>query len=96
MVLLIHHFRVSIRTLGIVAGEWHNNHHLYPSSARSGFLKHQVDLAFYYIKGMSLLGAVSHYHDSKPLFLQQYHAPYREQKESPLPEKAHKKYLNEV
>ena len=22
---------------GIVAGEWHNNHHLYPKSARSGF-----------------------------------------------------------
>src|SRR2546430_7246242 len=23
---------------GYVAGEWHNNHHLYPTSARSGFL----------------------------------------------------------
>lgn len=67
---------------GIVAGEWHNNHHLYPSSARSGFLKHQVDLAWYYIKGMSLLGAVSQYHDSKPLFLKQYHLPYTQQKDS--------------
>ncbi len=61
---------------GFVAGEWHNNHHLYPSSARSGFLKHQVDLAWYYIKFMNKLGAVSFYHDSKKLFMEQYHRPY--------------------
>ncbi|HZH65232.1 MAG TPA: fatty acid desaturase [Flavisolibacter sp.] len=68
---------------GIVAGEWHNNHHLYPSSARSGFLAHQVDLAWYYIKGMSLLGAISSYHDSKELFLKQYHLPYKQQTSPP-------------
>ena len=28
---------------GYVASEWHNNHHLYPTSARSGFLPYQVD-----------------------------------------------------
>jgi stearoyl-CoA desaturase (delta-9 desaturase) len=66
-----------------VAGEWHNNHHLYPSSARSGFLAHQVDLAWYYIKGMSLLGAISSYHDSKELFLKQYHLPYKQQTSPP-------------
>jgi stearoyl-CoA desaturase (delta-9 desaturase) len=65
---------------GIVAGEWHNNHHLFPSSARSGFLSHQVDLAWYYIKLLSLLGAVSSYRDSKELFLKQFHQPYLQKK----------------
>ena len=70
---------------GIVAGEWHNNHHLFPSSARTGFLKHQVDIAWYYIKFLSLVGAVRFYHDSKKLFLKQYHAPYiRTRKEDTL------------
>jgi sn-1 stearoyl-lipid 9-desaturase len=63
---------------GIVAGEWHNNHHLFPKSARSGFKPHQVDLAWYYIKLMSTLGAISSYHDSKKQFYQQYESPYRE------------------
>ncbi|HVF80561.1 MAG TPA: hypothetical protein VM884_01430, partial [Flavisolibacter sp.] len=57
--------------------------HLYPSSARSGFLAHQVDLAWYYIKGMSLLGAISSYHDSKAHFLKQYHLPYKQKTASP-------------
>jgi fatty-acid desaturase len=41
---------------GYVAGEWHNNHHLYPKSARSGFKPYQFDLAWCYIKMMSMLG----------------------------------------
>jgi fatty-acid desaturase len=53
---------------GYVAGEWHNNHHLYPKSARSGFKPHQLDLAWCYIKLLSLLGAVSYYRDSKKQF----------------------------
>lgn len=61
---------------GIVAGEWHNNHHLFPKSARSGFKPHQVDMAWYYIKLMNLLGAVSTYKDSKKQFYEQYHRPY--------------------
>ncbi|MDR3714954.1 MAG: fatty acid desaturase [Puia sp.] len=65
---------------GFVAGEWHNNHHLYPSSARSGFLKYQIDLAWYYIRFMNILGAVSFYHDSKKLFLEQHHGPYLKNK----------------
>ena len=73
---------------GFVAGEWHNNHHLYPSSARSGFLKHQIDFAWYYIKFMSMIGAVTDYHDSKKLFLEQYQKPYLESKKAfPLQEK---------
>lgn len=65
---------------GIVAGEWHNNHHLYPKSARSGFLPHQVDLAWCYIKLLNLLGGVTEYHDSKKKFLKEYYHPHKEAK----------------
>ncbi|REA63656.1 acyl-CoA desaturase [Dyadobacter luteus] len=61
---------------GIVAGEWHNNHHLYPKSARSGFKPYQVDLAWYYIKFLYRIGAVTSYHDSKEDFLKHHHAPF--------------------
>jgi fatty-acid desaturase len=60
---------------GFVAGEWHNNHHLFPKSARSGFKPHQIDTAFYYIKFMSMIGAVSCYKDSKEQFLKEYVRP---------------------
>ncbi len=67
---------------GIVAGEWHNNHHLYPKSARSGFKSHQVDLAWYYIKLMHWLGAVSDYTDNKEQFMRNYVLPHQ-MKETP-------------
>ena len=75
---------------GIVAGEWHNNHHLYPVSARSGFLRHQIDLAWYYIKALSVIGGVSSYHDSKKQFIQQYRKPFLDKKQACSPEKAGK------
>jgi len=53
---------------GLVAGEWHNNHHLYPKSARSGFKPFQFDMAWYYIRLMNRLGAVSKYNDCKKRF----------------------------
>lgn len=59
---------------GLFAGEWHNNHHLYPGSARAGFLPYQIDLAWIYIFCLYKLGAVSSYHDSKPEFLRKYRA----------------------
>jgi hypothetical protein len=31
---------------GTVSGEWHNNHHLYPGGARSGFFWWQLDTAW--------------------------------------------------
>jgi fatty-acid desaturase len=65
---------------GFVAGEWHNNHHLFPKSARSGFKPHQVDTAWYYIKFMSIIGAVSSYKDSKKEFYKQYYTPYVQNK----------------
>ncbi|WP_345951636.1 fatty acid desaturase [Mucilaginibacter sp. PAMB04274] len=66
---------------GIVAGEWHNNHHLYPKSARSGFLPHQVDLAWCYIRLLSLMGGVTEYHDSKKKFLKEYYHPQKKAKD---------------
>jgi fatty-acid desaturase len=61
---------------GIVAGEWHNNHHLYPSSARAGFLKYQIDFAWYYIYALYKIGGIKSYHDSKKQFDENYYAPY--------------------
>lgn len=69
---------------GYVAGEWHNNHHLFPSSARSGFLSYQLDLAWCYIWLLKTFGAVANYHDSKKTFLSQYRQPYMKQKLKPI------------
>ncbi|HEY8999830.1 MAG TPA: fatty acid desaturase [Mucilaginibacter sp.] len=60
---------------GIVAGEWHNNHHLFPKSARSGFKPMQIDLAWVYIRTMNFLGAVSSYKDNKKQFNELYYLP---------------------
>jgi stearoyl-CoA desaturase (delta-9 desaturase) len=57
---------------GLLAGEWHNNHHLYPGSARAGFLPYQLDLAWIYIYCLHKIGGVSSYHDSKKEFLKKY------------------------
>jgi fatty-acid desaturase len=59
---------------GLFTGEWHNNHHLYPGSARAGFLPYQLDLAWIYVYVMYKLGAVSSYHDSKKEFLKKYYS----------------------
>ncbi len=66
---------------GIVAGEWHNNHHLYPASARSGFLPGQIDFAWYYIWTLKLIGGVSTVRDSRKQFLETYRKPYLEEQE---------------
>ncbi len=57
---------------GILCGEWHNNHHLYPRSARSGFLPFQLDISWGYIYILFKLGAVSSYRDNKKDFLKKY------------------------
>lgn len=59
---------------GLLSGEWHNNHHLFPGSARAGFLPYQLDLAWVYIFCLSRLGMVSSYKDSKKEFLSRYAA----------------------
>lgn len=60
---------------GFFSGEWHNNHHLYPSSARAGFLRYQIDFAWIYIFSLYKLGAVSSYRDNKQDFLKKYVHP---------------------
>lgn len=43
---------------------WHNNHHYFPGSARQGFRWWEIDLTWYGLKLMALLGLV---HDLKPV-----------------------------
>ena len=59
---------------GYVAGEWHNNHHLFPRSARTGFLPYQLDGAWLFIHLLQRLGAVHHVQDDKERFLALYRA----------------------
>jgi stearoyl-CoA desaturase (delta-9 desaturase) len=67
---------------GYVAGEWHSNHHLYPGSARCGFLGYQLDLAWYFIWLWARLGAIASYRDHKADFMRDHYLPYRD--EQPL------------
>lgn len=60
---------------GIFSGEWHNNHHLYPGSARAGFLPFQLDLAWIYIFLLYKAGIVVWYRDNKKDFLRKYIHP---------------------
>ena len=60
---------------GMITGEWHNNHHLFPRSARSGFLKYQIDFAWYYIYFMYKIGAVKSYFDSRKKFISDFYHP---------------------
>ena len=46
---------------GIIAGEWHENHHDHPRAARSGFAWWQVDIPYWFIRLLNLCGAVDHY-----------------------------------
>ena len=62
---------------GLLAGEWHNNHHLFPGSARAGFLPGQLDLAWVYIYTLRKLRMVSWYKDSKKEFLKRHFAGCR-------------------
>ena len=57
---------------GLLAGEWHNNHHLFPGSARAGFLPFQFDLAWMYIYLLHQLKMVASFKDSKKEFLRKY------------------------
>jgi fatty-acid desaturase len=57
---------------GLIAGEWHNNHHLYPGSARAGFLSFQLDMPWVYIYSLHKLGMVASFKDSKKEFHKKY------------------------
>lgn len=67
---------------GYVAGEWHNNHHLYPNGARSGFLRYQLDLPWLFIKTLSSLKLVTSYRDYKEDFMEKHYLPYLNRSQS--------------
>ena len=75
---------------GIVAGEWHNNHHLFPSSVRSGFLPWQPDISFAFIRFYRMIGGVTQWRDFKGKFYERYYLPYQAAKlagqSTPTPE----------
>lgn len=60
---------------GLLSGEWHNNHHLFPNSARAGFLPYQLDTAWIYIWCLHKIGGIESYRDSKKQFLEEYVVP---------------------
>ena len=66
---------------GVVTGEWHNNHHLYPNGARAGFLPYQFDSAWWFILGLYKIGGISNYKDFKPQFYEKHVIPYQHAKE---------------
>lgn len=67
---------------GIVAGEWHNNHHLFPNGARSGFLPQQIDFPWMYVRILHFFGAVDSFRDYKKQFYEKYYLPYLESKKA--------------
>jgi stearoyl-CoA desaturase (delta-9 desaturase) len=45
----------------LTGGEgWHNNHHAYPVSARHGLAWYEIDVNYYGIRLMEILGLASH------------------------------------
>ncbi|WP_373048754.1 fatty acid desaturase [Vulgatibacter sp.] len=68
---------------GLVAGEWHNNHHLFPRSARTGFLPSQPDGAWFFIRGLEKLGLVHRVIDDRERFLALHRAHHARLVEAP-------------
>ncbi len=54
---------------GLIGGEWHNNHHMFPRSARAGFLRYQVDPPWQVIRFLRALGLVDCVIDDRERFL---------------------------
>lgn len=61
---------------GLITGEWHNNHHLYPNSASNHFLPYQLDWAWYFIRTYKWLGGITSYRNDRENFLKKYYWPY--------------------
>ncbi len=66
---------------GLVTGEWHNNHHLYPNGIRAGFLPYQWDYAWLFIVFYKWIGGIDSTRDHKAQFMARYYEPYLRQKE---------------
>jgi stearoyl-CoA desaturase (delta-9 desaturase) len=48
-------FIIAILTFG---EGWHNNHHHYPGSARQGFYWWEIDLTYYVLKFLAMIGVI--------------------------------------
>jgi fatty-acid desaturase len=59
---------VNVWWVGLLAmGEgWHNNHHAFPGSARSGLLPHEIDLSWLTLRLMKALRLVTWMNEAKP------------------------------
>ncbi|MBP6515286.1 MAG: acyl-CoA desaturase [Steroidobacteraceae bacterium] len=55
---------------------WHNNHHYYPQAARQGFYWWEIDITYYFLRGLAALGIIW---DLKPvpLVVRESHAGRR-------------------
>jgi stearoyl-CoA desaturase (delta-9 desaturase) len=67
---------VNLALAGFSAGEWHGNHHLYPRSARAGFLPWQPDISFLFVRALKGAGLVESYVDHRSDFFREYYEPY--------------------
>lgn len=67
---------------GLITGEWHNNHHLYPKGARAGFLRYQLDPAWCLIVVLDALGGIAWYRDYRQEFLAKHYQPHLVVKET--------------
>jgi len=74
---------------GMITGEWHNNHHLYPNGIRAGFLPYQWDYAWNFICFYKWIGAIDSTRDFKKQFMENYYEPYLARKKS-IPQGAEK------
>jgi sn-1 stearoyl-lipid 9-desaturase len=61
-----HGYPVNQIFYGLIAGEWHENHHNYPRLARSGLTWWQVDLPYWIIRAMKMCGIVTHCNSRVP------------------------------
>ena len=61
---------------GFVAGEWHNNHHLFPTSVRAGFLPWQLDLSYVFIWCYRQIGGVTTWRNGQERFYERHYQPY--------------------
>ena len=61
---------------GLVTGEWHNNHHLYPNGIRAGFLPYQWDYAWLFIEFYKAIGGIGQTRDYKQQFMDNHYRPY--------------------
>jgi len=68
----VHSSATNQRFYGYLASEWHDNHHLYPSSANLAFLPSQFDISFQLVRVLNGLGLLESYNDAKPKFLRRF------------------------